>query len=402
MLSVQIPITLFDTGVLVQSTPLADNQTDPHYQLIDANGTGLMPGAARTIVADGFPIGPWVGNSPESRWIVPAATDADGNAAAGTFDYRTTFDLSQVDPATVTISGQWAADDSATIYINGASTGISVSGFGSLTSFTLSSGFRSGTNTLDFVVTNGGGPTGLRVTGLTGSGLPGTQVAVQNVAFGTGVDSSGQTLPATTAPAVTDRNSSGAGLADLDVDGNFSVTSAPSGYTGGVKVRTSAGGFPFPYWAGDSVDSAWLVPAAADSAGNAPPGEYTFTTTMDVTDPTNMVLSGLWAADDSATIWVNGTDTGVSVSGFASMTSFLLTGSYIVFGSNTVEFRVTNGGTSDNPTGMRVEWADESPSVDSHWTVVSAPDSSMLGPVKAMTGGAYPLPPWVPNDSNSQ
>ncbi|MCE9565046.1 MAG: cadherin-like domain-containing protein [Planctomycetes bacterium] len=397
-----IPITLFSTGVTSGGGLLADNQNDPHYELISNSGASLMPGATRTLTADGFPIGPWIGNGSDSRWIVPAATDDDGNAAAGSFDYRTTFDLTGIDPSTVTISGLWAADDDATISLNGVDTGVSVSagGFQSLTTFSLATGFRVGMNTLDFLVHNSGGPTGLRVSGLAGSGEQTSLVAAPNTTFGTGLDSSGQPLAGTTTPAVTSLNSSGTGLSDLGSDSNFAVTSG--GSTVGVKVRTPDGGFPFPYWAGGSTDSAWLIPANADNAGNAPPGVYSFTTTVNVTDPTNLVLSGTWAADDTASIWVNGTDTGVTSSGYSSMTPFTLSGSYLHAGANTVEFRVTNGGTSNNPTGVRVQWDPVTPTADPHWTVVDAPNASLLGPVKVIPGGAYPFPRWVANDSNSE
>ncbi len=407
MPAVRLPVALFDTGTAADGALLGDSATDPHYRLIDADGAGLMPGAARTVVADGFPIGPWVGNDASSRWVVPAATDGDGNAAAGVFVYRTTFDLSQIDPASATVSGRWAADDYAEIYLNGVATGVTVTAgtFGSLTAFTLTSGFRPGRNDLDFVVQNAGGPTGLRVDGLTGSGLPAVRVAVPRVAFNTGVDALGQPLPDSSVPKVTGLNSSGAGLSDLAGDGNFAVTSAPSGYTGGTKVRKAVGGFPIPPWAGDTSGSSWLIPAAADSQGNAPPGVYSFTTTVTVTDPTNLVLSGLWAADNSARIYVNGNDTGVTFAGpeaFGSLVPFTLSGSYLAVGTNTIEFRVTNAGTSDNPVGLRVEWDAVATRIDPHYTVVASTVPGMVGPTKVVPGNAYPLPPWVANDSNSR
>ena len=403
----RLPISLFDTGTAANGSLLGDNATDPHYRLIDANTVGLMPGAARTLVADGFPIGPWVGNAAGSRWIVPAGSDGDGNAAAGTYVYRTTVDLSRIDPASATLTGQWAADNDAAIYLNGVATGFTVGAedFGTLTAFTLTAGFRPGSNDLDFVVHNGGGPTGLRVDGLTGSGLPGARVAVPRAAFNTGVDALGQPLPDSSAPKATGLNSTGAGLGDLASDGNFAVTAAPSGYAGGTKVRKAVGGFPIPTWAGDTTGSAWLIPAAADAQGNAPPGVYSFATTVTVTDPTDLVLSGRWAADNAARIYVNGTDTGVVLAGpeaFRDMTPFMLSGSYLVAGTNAVEFRVTNLGTGDNPVGVRVEWDPAATRIDPHFAVVSAPDPSLVGPAKVVPASGYPLPPWVANDANSR
>ena len=61
--------------------------------------------------------------------------------------------------------GQWASDNDACIFLNGVNTN-SCTGFqdfGQLTAFMIDGGFVQGTNTLDFMVNNGGGPTGLYV-----------------------------------------------------------------------------------------------------------------------------------------------------------------------------------------------------------------------------------------------
>lgn len=85
--------------------------------------------------------------------------------------YDISFNLAGLNPATAVIAGQFAADNNAVIYLNGASTGITspTLGFSSFTPFTVSSGFLPGLNTLEFQVTNFadvapfGGPTGLQV-----------------------------------------------------------------------------------------------------------------------------------------------------------------------------------------------------------------------------------------------
>lgn len=177
------PITgLFNTGVGPTGIPLGDNAADPHYALVAASGgfvSVFPPAPTRTITADGFPIPPWLANSATSRWIVPGPTDGDANAAVGNFIYRTTFDLTGLDPATASISGQWATDNQGlAILLNGAPTGnVNTSEFTTFTAFAINSGFASGLNTLDFVVSNGGGPTGLRVQGITGTAEPITGVA---------------------------------------------------------------------------------------------------------------------------------------------------------------------------------------------------------------------------------
>ena len=82
----------------------------------------------------------------------------------GLFTYQTTFDLSGLDHTTASILGRWATDDQGIdILINGTATGNTSASFGVFTDFTINSGFIAGVNTLDFVVTNGHGPTGLRV-----------------------------------------------------------------------------------------------------------------------------------------------------------------------------------------------------------------------------------------------
>jgi hypothetical protein len=100
-----------------------------------------------------------------SQWIGPDT--ADGSNYSGgvyTLDYQTTFDLTGYDPSTVTLTGQWSTDNiGSDILINGVSTGNASSDFSQWYSFTISSGFVPGVNSLDFNWENQGGPGGLRV-----------------------------------------------------------------------------------------------------------------------------------------------------------------------------------------------------------------------------------------------
>jgi len=151
--------TLYSTGVDASGNPLADGAIDSHYTV---NG-----GSAYTIGNPGS-VG-WVGNTATSSWIsnVP---NTDGGS--GPFTYHTTFDLTGLNPNTAQITGQLSADDQATIYLNGVDvfdglpTGSSP--WSQLESFSISSGFVAGTNTLDIDVPNNiqtpdDGPTGLQV-----------------------------------------------------------------------------------------------------------------------------------------------------------------------------------------------------------------------------------------------
>ncbi len=89
------------------------------------------------------------------------------------YTYTTTFTLAGVNPATATLTGQWACDDSCTLNLNGAQVATNPTpAWLAASTFTIPAGspFQLGTNTLSFVVTNGtGGPTGLQVLSISGS-----------------------------------------------------------------------------------------------------------------------------------------------------------------------------------------------------------------------------------------
>jgi len=165
--------TLFNTGVDATGTPLPDGTIgDPHYSLV-ATPSGSTSDIRVRTSAGGFPIPPWQGDDSLSAWIGPN-NDSMVDGPAGTYDYRTTFNLSGLDPATASISGVWAVDDSGLdILLNGSSTGNPNGTIFTFTSFSILQGspFVSGVNTLDFLVFNVSGPTGLRVE-MTGQASP--------------------------------------------------------------------------------------------------------------------------------------------------------------------------------------------------------------------------------------
>lgn len=119
-----------------------------------------------------------LGSNPAFQWDTYGDGSADGGDAY--LDYYTTFDLTNADPSTVTITGNYAVDNSLVdVLINGHSLGISddggspnggLIGFGSLTAFTISIDAAqdawinpNGANELTFVTYNGGDPQGLIV-----------------------------------------------------------------------------------------------------------------------------------------------------------------------------------------------------------------------------------------------
>ena len=163
------------TGVNSSGAPLPNGTIgDPHYTLMfvpDGSTTDLV---IRTSVG-GWPIPPYIGDDSKSAWITPNDSLVNNlpYSPVGTYDYRTTFDLTGFNLASVSIKGGWSTDNNGvSILLNGIDTGNPGTSFTQfatgLAPFTISSGFRTGINTLDFIVDNGdcGGcqnPTALRV-----------------------------------------------------------------------------------------------------------------------------------------------------------------------------------------------------------------------------------------------
>ena len=170
--SVPIP-GLFSTGIGEDGELLGGSGAiDPHYELIespdnDANGPDAVT------LNPGFPVGPWIEEGPGSRWIAPEAAQNIGSAP-GQYTYRTKFNLSGFDLATVRIVGRWASDNGGTdILINEEGSFNSAPSFTDWSDFEITEGFVSGENTLDFVLSNAGdaaNPTGVRVEILETSG----------------------------------------------------------------------------------------------------------------------------------------------------------------------------------------------------------------------------------------
>src|SRR5262249_15611710 len=131
-------IGLFNTGVDAGGAVLADGAFDPHYTLITSADPG-NPGPASFVANQTHPnpFDNWLADTATSKWIAPSADQVTGNPA-GTYTYQTTFDLTGVNPASVEIAGQWAADNTGTdIILNGTHLGFTSPGFNAFTPFTL-------------------------------------------------------------------------------------------------------------------------------------------------------------------------------------------------------------------------------------------------------------------------
>lgn len=159
--------------------------TDNSYQIV-ADTTGQVAAPAPAVVVTSLP-GGW-GTIPGAAWIAPSADQSNATrnpCCANTSDrYRTTFTVTG-SPAGVSLNLTIAADDYVDVLLNGGSvfTHPNTGMWGTPIAFSINSGFVSGTNTLDFQVTNGGGPTGLivaitpAISGLT-QAVPGQTLAI--------------------------------------------------------------------------------------------------------------------------------------------------------------------------------------------------------------------------------
>jgi hypothetical protein len=138
------------------------DKLDHHWTLTDAP-PGVLLGNVFSVDPDslGFQCpGGWCPPSPGSWWINPTGS-LDSNAPAGLYTYSMTFTFDGL----TDIKGEFAADNSAEIWIGSVYTGIHTLGgsygFQQYTPFDL--GVLSGQQTLNFKVNNEGSYTGLEV-----------------------------------------------------------------------------------------------------------------------------------------------------------------------------------------------------------------------------------------------
>jgi hypothetical protein len=154
---------LYNTGTDQYGNELATGSADGHYSLVTPSGASTAYAINNHSA--------WVAAPSGSRWIGPINGELGGEN--GWSFYTTTFDLTGLDHTTASITGNWAVDNSVSLFLNGADTELGVTGFSSLNNFNLNSGFIAGVNTLEYRVYNtpvsGANPTGLLVSGLSGT-----------------------------------------------------------------------------------------------------------------------------------------------------------------------------------------------------------------------------------------
>jgi uncharacterized protein (TIGR03437 family) len=147
-----VPLKLFNSGVDNGKALLTASVPDGHYSLIAQNGS-----VAPSVVL--APASGWVTSS-AARWI------SRSGAATAAFRYTTQFELSGCELSSVSIKGQFAASQSGQLFLNNNATPIAqtaANGALSFTTFTITSGFQAGPNTLTFVTAAGAQQTGLLV-----------------------------------------------------------------------------------------------------------------------------------------------------------------------------------------------------------------------------------------------
>lgn len=176
--------SLFGTGLSETRTPLPPGTADPHYRVLaSAHATQPQP-PAPALVIQGHPA--WLVNDTVSQWLGPV-NPGDEAVAAGSYRYATDFILTSTEAASAEIRVRLAADNRVnSLILNGVPTGRSWTDFQNWSpEFPIRSGFREGTNTLEFIWANDGdspNPAGLRVeaagTALSGSDPSGRLASV--------------------------------------------------------------------------------------------------------------------------------------------------------------------------------------------------------------------------------
>lgn len=158
----------------------------------------------------------------------------------------------------------------------------------------------------------------------------------------------------------------GAGLADGQIDYNYSFTNLTGTATGFSGYAKTAVGYGWPIdswtWITDNSSSDWLIPTEnrlGSYADNYVNGDYKYSLQFDLTgyDPNTASFSGRFSADNSAVIKLNGIIIGTAPDYFRFYNFSANHG--FISGINTLDFIVTNyQGGGNNPTGLRVEFTD--------------------------------------------
>jgi outer membrane protein OmpA-like peptidoglycan-associated protein len=164
---------------------------------------------------------------------------------------------------------------------------------------------------------------------------PGQAAQAQNVAglFPTGVDDSGNVLAI--------------GTVDPHYTLSFSSDAA-------FPAPASAFVCDLAGWVADDTTAEWISIQTSD-VGND--DTYTYRQTFTFSgDPTTASMTGSWAADDTLSLFINGSTTAAAQRAspaYGSLATFTVASPGLVVGTNTLDFQTINSG--GGPTGLRVE-----------------------------------------------
>ena len=163
-------------------------------------------------------------------------------------------------------------------------------------------------------------------------------------------------------PGIVNTGSS-ATAGQTDTRYSFAALSGTATGTGGFGVVTQDSGFPLNVWLPNTATSKWLTPSAnqAESYDPSANGTYRWTLSFDLTgfDASTALLSGRWAADNTGSLFLNGTlisQIAAPIEGHRTWTTINPVNTGFLAGANVLEFVVTNvQNSSGNPTGLRTE-----------------------------------------------
>ncbi len=163
-------LPLFNTGVDKSGKPLPGDAPDANWTI--TSGPGISKPIPATVKVNQE--SEFYAQDLNSRWVW-----VEGAETLQSYTLQLMFDLSDYNHETATVSGKWAVDNVGVIKLNGEVNGI---GSGTLSlpttytgnfvefhEFALTSGFQPGINTMEFVVADFGGGSGLNVADLAGT-----------------------------------------------------------------------------------------------------------------------------------------------------------------------------------------------------------------------------------------
>jgi hypothetical protein len=151
---------IYNTGVDEDGLPLPGGSIDPHY-FVGSNSFSRATNAAYVLQTNSAAFATsWINrNLPESRWI--GIHPAQPAQSSNIFGFKTQFDLTGYNWQKVSLTGRYQVDGPTTaVLLNGANiayaliSGAQQSYSTGFVTRTITNGFVSGINTLEFVLTN--------------------------------------------------------------------------------------------------------------------------------------------------------------------------------------------------------------------------------------------------------